>query len=330
MTIHHFAILDISFTLTATNYIITVTTNVPCHLWLRHTTTKPIIHMDPRFKRGLPISAEPRFCFVVYADNEQFEIGDTLTHTFLKPDWPICETWYIYFWGTIGGQPSPSESPIFTNRRPHPSIEATFLMEEELGATNTVGRDTAPPGEDWPTLKSGSGNRQLSFFYATLIKAGAFYGPDKWERLFRGVVSFDTSPIPPTATILKAILSFYGKAKQDTFSPTIAPAANIYSITPTSPPFFFSADYNHFGSTPLSTPIAYPDIVINGWNDYVLNAIGRGLISTPGITYFGLRDPIYDVPGIAPAWSTGTADIRFGRNPGEEAKLVVTYADPCP
>ena len=94
-------------------YKFAVKTDVPCHLWLRWTTTPPRRHSKPIYKRGIYIRADIRFCFVTFTDNEQEEEGDTLIHTFEKHDWPICQTRYFYFHGTIEGIASPSVTPIF-------------------------------------------------------------------------------------------------------------------------------------------------------------------------------------------------------------------------
>lgn len=53
------------------------------------------------------------YCFTAYQDIEQEEAGDTLTHTFIMSDWPACESRWFYLWGTIAGEASPSESPIW-------------------------------------------------------------------------------------------------------------------------------------------------------------------------------------------------------------------------
>lgn len=53
------------------------------------------------------------FCFTAYTDNEQEEAGDTTIHTFIKHNWPHCQTRYFYFIGTRFGLPSPSTTPVF-------------------------------------------------------------------------------------------------------------------------------------------------------------------------------------------------------------------------
>lgn len=145
----HFAVKDIAYQHTETGYLLTINTDVPCHLWMRWTTTHPQIHLDPVIKRGLTIHYLPRYCFVVFEDNEQLEDGDTLEHTFYKPDWPICTTRYLYFWGTIAGQPSPSESPIFEKHRTE--LEWALLILELWNTTITPPPMVIVISEPWTT-----------------------------------------------------------------------------------------------------------------------------------------------------------------------------------
>lgn len=99
-------------------------TNVPCHLFMRWTLIPPVKHIVPVQKRGVVIGKDIRQCFVAYHDNEQLEAGDTLTHTFIKTGWPICQTRYFIFWGTNFEETVKSTSPIFTKHRVY-----TLLME---------------------------------------------------------------------------------------------------------------------------------------------------------------------------------------------------------
>jgi len=77
------------------------------------TLQPPRIHKKPSYRRGLWIADDVRFCFTVFEDNEQTEAGDTTTHTFTKEPWPVCETRWFYFHGTVGGDSSPSTTPFF-------------------------------------------------------------------------------------------------------------------------------------------------------------------------------------------------------------------------
>lgn len=98
---------------TVTGEKITAYTNAPCHLWMRWSLIYPKIHRIARKRRGIIIRTDLYFCFDVYEDNEQVELGDTLTHTFMKEPWPYCEERWWYFHGEVNNIPSKSTSAIF-------------------------------------------------------------------------------------------------------------------------------------------------------------------------------------------------------------------------
>lgn len=103
-------------------YKIIFTTDNPCHLYMRWSLVYPQMHAIPRYRRGIWLFDDKRFCFVSYFENEQEEAGDTYTHTFIKVGWPICQTRYFYFVGTKQADQQPSTSPIFTKHRFEPPI----------------------------------------------------------------------------------------------------------------------------------------------------------------------------------------------------------------
>lgn len=109
----YFSIRDVSWVLSIDSVTIEVITDVPCHLYMRWTLVRPRIHSKSSIRRGLAQMKDVRFCFVIYHDNEQEEAGDTLIHTFVKPDWPVCEIRWFYFWGEVNAVVSPSTSPLF-------------------------------------------------------------------------------------------------------------------------------------------------------------------------------------------------------------------------
>lgn len=101
-------------------------TDVPCHLWLIWTRKEPWYHPKTEILRGLATLADIRVCFVVPHANEQEEPGDTLIHTFTKTEWPICETRWYYFSGTVDGVDSPSNTPVFEKHRTIPFMVLIF------------------------------------------------------------------------------------------------------------------------------------------------------------------------------------------------------------
>ena len=114
MTLYHWYLRDIEQETISGGFTIVTTTDVPCHMWLRHTLEEPQKHMKPVLVRGLMTMWDARFCFVVFEDLEQDEAGDTTTHTFTWTGWEVCQTRYFYFWATSEGEPMKSTSPIFS------------------------------------------------------------------------------------------------------------------------------------------------------------------------------------------------------------------------
>lgn len=109
-----FQVLSITYVPSLTSVTITVTTNFASHLWMRWSKKEPGKHKKPIYVRGGVLILDVYYCFNVYHDNEQEEAGDTTTHTFIKPNWPWCETRWFYFFGKRGGVDSPSESALFS------------------------------------------------------------------------------------------------------------------------------------------------------------------------------------------------------------------------
>lgn len=117
---------------------IIVTTDRTCHLWMRWTHTQPHITRKERDDRGLRTLLDYHYCFDNYHDNEQEEGGDTLTHTFTKEPWAICETRWFYFWGTINELECPSTSCIFKYHRQAPIHWACDIDLITLDETDTA------------------------------------------------------------------------------------------------------------------------------------------------------------------------------------------------
>lgn len=114
-----------------TGFKIIVTTDIPVHLFMRWTTTKPLTHPTELYRRGISLPNATRFCFVTWKENEQVEPGDTYTHTFIKYNWPVCQTRWFYFLGTKQAEESPSASPIFELHRTE--VKTTSLVPDGDG-----------------------------------------------------------------------------------------------------------------------------------------------------------------------------------------------------
>ncbi len=140
----HFAVLDVVGVPLDAAYSITATTDVPCHLWARMSWTPPRRHSLPSMLRGLRITGDIRFCFVVYEDNEQLEAGDTIIHTWVKDNWPVCQTRWFYFIGSIDDAPVVSETCFFEFHypdKPPPPVYTSIILEVTADGTETGIRD---------------------------------------------------------------------------------------------------------------------------------------------------------------------------------------------
>lgn len=88
-------------------------TNTPCHLWARVSRNLPDKHYIAQERRGLTTMKATYRCFNVYEDIEQLEAGDTLIHKFHLKALEYKKPVYFFYWGTVAGLASPSETCIF-------------------------------------------------------------------------------------------------------------------------------------------------------------------------------------------------------------------------
>lgn len=112
----------------------------------------------------MQFATDIRFCFTVFEDNEQFEAGDTLTHTWYKPDWPFCTTKWLYLWGSSAGQTCVSTTPPFKYHNagvnPVPTPDLMFVINSiepqlyECGGHNVW--QTVDVSRDVPVGASGA------------------------------------------------------------------------------------------------------------------------------------------------------------------------------
>ena len=121
------------------------------------------------------------YCFVAWQSVEQTEAGDTLIHTFEVPDWSYCQIKWLAFRGTVAGELSPSVSPIFKHHHPGMPTILTLYPYQDNGIL-----------QDSPTFNAGS-----FVFFAI----GDYPG-----SIRHGLLSFNTSAIPGSVSILTAIL----------------------------------------------------------------------------------------------------------------------------
>ncbi|MBA7707512.1 hypothetical protein ES703_116386 [subsurface metagenome] len=294
----HWAALKIACTLTATGVSIQLTTDAPCHLWMRWSWYYPHIHRIAIKLRGIYLRDDVRFCFVAYHDNEQAEPGDTLIHTFLKEPWPVCETRYFYFHGTIAGGPSPSTSGIFVYHRVQPPITTCFRPDRHPEVNSVDGYVRRYRYRvSWDDVHDGAGTQ--GYDTGNNIRVGFYcYKVDMWMEIDRGIILFPTATLPDNAIIKSAFVQIYCVGKTDPVGAN--PVLGLYESYPLLNTQIQPADYQLFHPTLLAPPMPYADIVVGSWNRFHLNPAGLAAINKVGSTKLGLREVTYDVADIEP------------------------------
>lgn len=197
---------DITFQPTLAGILITVTTDVPSHLWLRLSPRRPWIHKKTSLIRGLPLKEDVRFCFTVYEDNEQIEAGDTIIHTWVKPAWPECTTKWLYLWGSVAGETCVSTSPLFDYHNIGFAMDYPYYAQID----NYLWDKYFNRYKVGDTYIDAWNAYEATHIYASATRFvwQAKYGTYKFY-IRRYPLLFDTSILPDDAVILGAIFSSY-------------------------------------------------------------------------------------------------------------------------
>lgn len=187
-------------------------------------------------------------------------------------------------------------------------------------------------GQDWGVIRAAGGSLSDDD-HILYVDCGPDDGTDKWLKLTRSILLFDTSSLPSGCVITRAVLSLYISLKEDPASNK--PNINVYSSAPASNTALVAGDYNSLGSVAYSdNPLDYDDVIEDAYNDLILNAAGRGAVSKTGITKLGLRNAKHDVANVAPTWYDPYPDILYAGDTGFDLdsadqvykpKLTITY-----
>jgi len=282
----HWYLKDLQYEYLDDGFKLIATTDVPCHLFARMTTTPPRKHSKATNRRGLNVAWDIRFCFVVYEDNEQEEPGDTLIHTWLKSAWPVCETRWFYFIGNIAGLGSVSESPIFKFHFPAPPPEPPPPLTRIFFAQSNS-RDVLSNSIVWPTCRNGNA-LTISWWYRNpwfWLIAGAWLTAS--FTIYRSFLFFDTSPLPATAKILSSELLPFAASAQRTSS-ALHPYIQVTKGYQSDP--VIVGDWHAQTDEALVLGQIDLDTIINGrYNSIPLNQNGLDHINLTGITRYCIK-----------------------------------------
>lgn len=284
-------------------FIITLTTNTPCHLWLYWSDKEPWVHRKGVTERGLTMPWASYWCFVAWQKIEQTEPGDTTTHTFTWLGWVTCQTRYLRFHGTIDGLDSPSDSPIFIKHYsyvPPPPIHHYSFTQIADDTGYLQGRSS-----NYLAAHNASSARYVSLGTTTSVNVGQSK-IDRNFRIFRGVVTFDATSIPLAEQIISASLRWYQAPFYHSIPFDLRAVRGEFSTPP------IASDYGRllYEKEPRAS-INTGDIVENADNSIPLNAQGLAEISKEALTKFAWRSS-RDINSTKPPEETDNR-LTFGR-----------------
>lgn len=321
-SITNWAPLDFYYNSILEGFSLVIETDRPCHLYMRWTDTEPLKHPSVKFRRGISLMAGTRYCFVTFHENEQEEAGDTLIHTFIKKDWPVCETRWFYFIGTVAGEEQPSSSPIFHLHREEEYQPFVFGPERATGANRTIQAVSTDWDEvhDAPSGHVGPWHGSPSYY----IIAGARHPLRLWiERAF---LDFDTSAIPKGSMLLGAVLSVYGRRK--ILTSTLA-YPHIYITTGAQHKPVLPTDYGRqLPYTDVGGQIDIRDFILDGYNHIILNDLGLTWIKVGGQTRFCLRQEMDVIDHRPPLGDNQVAFSSLQAGDALAPYLTVYYVPP--
>ncbi|MBA7671205.1 hypothetical protein ES703_79358 [subsurface metagenome] len=260
--ISNWAPLKLEYTRIDDGYELVVTTDIPVHLYMRWSATEPLKHRTSELRRGLIKLTGTRYCFVTWKENEQTEPGDTYTHTFIKTNWPVCQTRWFYFIGTKQTEEQPSSSPIFYKHRV-PELE--FIIKGEP----TDGWYRSSWGS-WPQTWQGcpwSAMDESAIYVSMRCTLTASY----WIR--RGFLGWDLSGLSPSMTAYAVSLRLWVAST--------TPQGGLGIVEGKHVPPYFCNDYQAYAI--VQTPYvvsALSALVVDAYNDFVLNAAGIAYVNS--------------------------------------------------
>lgn len=301
---------------------VVVTTDTPCHAYMRYSLTPPRKHKVTRYRRGLAVPWNTYYCFVAWKENEQEEKGDTLIHTFIKENWPFCQTRWFYFTASKRMYPTPSASPIYrlhrdTEPTPYPVIEVD-AEQDNRSIRRSWG--TWPLTHDFPTGDVGPWHGDPWY----ILLANAQRTVSWWVH--RSYLRFDTSAIPAGSYIIDALLVLYVKLVTKT-----AQVAQRHIIATPGVQDSPVVPENYGDQLPITTNLGQvhlDDCTVDEVTVINLNDTGKTWIVPEGHTLFCIRQQL-DVVDIAPVIGANTLGYGSAQSVlWQRPKLVVRYIPP--
>lgn len=270
-----------------------------------YTLKEPDLHKRTIIFRGLSMPAASQYCFVTWHKNEQAEAGDTLTHTFIKEPWPICQTRWFVFRGKIAGKWSKSVSAIFKWHHIAPPFgpPVTVKFYPTLGHAGIAADGWADRYDlsNYHLLRNGIGTSGMDTDPYDRVHLGSSTSLNIWRRLRRVLLHFDTTTLPAGSLLLSAKVILKGLTKNNTGGWPISLA--LVNSFDTTPGLITKQDYQSLGALLLADKIPYASFNAPGLNTLTIYPAYFGFITPGGVTQLALRDGTFDLPDLEPPWA---------------------------
>lgn len=303
----HFYITKIEQLKIAGGWMIFVWTDIACDLRLYWSNTLHWKHPHPRAERGIIIWEDQYWCVGKQHFIEQNEPGETMAHSFTWTGWEVCWTRYFHFKMLYEGDWGISDTPVYSKHYGVTPQTKFFYPDKHPEITCCDGETqswVSRTGVLWFTVHDGVA------LYASAsggscgadITSGS--GTNKWRGIMRSLMLFDTSSIPPTATILAGWLRLWGWSKSCSFTSHDF-NFGIVGSHPVSSTDVTIPDFNNLDNiTQSDTAIYYDDYKVGEYNEFPLNSFGLASIIKGGISKFGFREFLHDRSNIIPTWQS--------------------------
>ncbi len=153
---------------------------------------------------------------------------------------------------------------------------------------------------------------------STSIKVASGYY-NNYYFVDRGCLNFDTSALTSAANISSAVVSLYVYSVDNSG----AFSACVYDFNPANTDNIATSDWDNFGSSAFSDSIDINSLSPSAYNDFTLNASGKGNINKTGVSSFGMKTS--NDSGEQPS-NVNRFSARSGDNASNKPKLVITYS----
>ncbi len=177
----------------------------------------------------------------------------------------------------------------------------------------------------WADVHDGSGNISSDIDTLDTVEVVSGSNTDRFTRIIRGILLFDTSSIGSGATITAASLGLYIDSTASDFALNL----DMVGVTPGSNSAVADSDYGQFGTTKYATSRLVSGFIASMYNAIELNATGIAAIDKEGITKIGLRISA-DTADSPPTWiATSSDSVTYGSSDnadsGKHPYLEVVY-----